>query len=209
MYILGINAYHGDSSACLLKDGVVICATEEERFRRIKHWAGFPSQAILFCLKDAGITLLEIDHVTISRDPKANFYKKVLYSLRFTISISTIWDRLINSRKVSSVKEELAIIFGVKETNIKAKIHNIEHHRSHIASSFFVSRFEKSAILSIDGFGDFTSTMSAIGNGNSFNDAFSKIINEKYDSSLIKNYVKKNYDWVVIVGKFINLIKNK
>ena len=99
MYILGINAYHGDSSACLLKDGVVICATEEERFRRIKHWAGFPSQAILFCLEDADITLSEIDHVTISRDPMANFYKKVIHSLRYTISISTIWDRLMNSKK--------------------------------------------------------------------------------------------------------------
>ena len=168
MYILGINAYHGDSSACLLKDGVVICATEEERFRRIKHWAGFPSQAILFCLEDAGITLSEIDHITISRDPRANFYKKVLYSLKYTLSISTIWDRLMNSKKVSSVKGELANAIGVKETDIKAQIHNIEHHRSHIASSFFASRFEKSAILSIDGFGDFTSTMSAIGNGNSF-----------------------------------------
>ena len=168
MYILGINAYHGDSSACLLKDGVVICATEEERIRRIKHWAGFPSQAILFCLEDAGITLSEIDHITVSRDPRANFYKKVLYSLKYTISISTIWDRLMNSKKVSSVKGELASVFGVKETDIKAQIHNIEHHRSHIASSFFASRFDKSAILSIDGFGDFTSTMSAIGNGNRF-----------------------------------------
>jgi len=168
MYILGINAYHGDSSACLLKDGIVICAAEEERFRRIKHWAGFPSQAILFCLEDAGITISEIDHVTISRDPRANFYKKVLHSLRYTISISTILDRFMNSKKVSSIKGELSCIFGVKESDIKAKIHNIEHHRCHIASSFFASRFEKSAILSIDGFGDFTSTMSAIGNGNSF-----------------------------------------
>ena len=125
MYILGINAYHGDSSACLLKDGVVICATEEERFRRIKHWAGFPSQAILFCLEDAGITLSEIDHITVSRDPRANFYKKVLYSLKYTISISTIWDRLMNSKKVSSVKGELANAIGVKETYIKAQIHNI------------------------------------------------------------------------------------
>ena len=76
MYILGINAYHGDSSACLLKDGIVICAAEEERFRRIKHWAGFPSQAILFCLEDASITLSEIDHVTISRDQELIFTKK-------------------------------------------------------------------------------------------------------------------------------------
>ena len=168
MYILGINAYHGDSSACLLKDGVVVCATEEERFRRIKHWAGFPSEAIKFCLEDEDISIEQVDHITISRDPKANFYKKVLFSLKYKISITTIWDRLKNSKKVSSVKEKLATIFGVPESSIRAELHNIEHHRSHIASSFFASRFEKSAILSIDGFGDFTSTMSAVGSGSKF-----------------------------------------
>ena len=168
MYILGINAYHGDSSACLLKDGVVICATEEERFRRIKHWAGFPSEAIKFCLEDAGITIRDVDYITISRDPKANFLKKVIHSLKYSIGLSTIWNRLLNSKKVRSVKGELAAIFNLKETDIRAELHNIEHHRSHIASSFFASRFEKSAILSIDGFGDFTSTMSAVGNANKF-----------------------------------------
>jgi len=168
MYILGINAYHGDSSACLLKDGVVLCASEEERFRRIKHFAGFPTEAIKFCLEDEGISIHDIDHVTISRDPKANFSKKIIYTLKNSISISSIWDRLINSIKVSSIKGQLAKLFELKESDIKATIHNIEHHRSHIASSFFASRFEKSAILSIDGFGDFTSTMSAIGNSNKF-----------------------------------------
>ena len=82
MYILGINAYHGDSSACLLQDGVVICATEEERFRRIKHWAGFPSESIKFCLEDEGITIEAVDYITISRDPKANFYKKIRHVLQ-------------------------------------------------------------------------------------------------------------------------------
>lgn len=168
MYILGINAYHGDSSACLLKDGVVLCASEEEKFRRIKHWAGFPTEAIKFCLEDEGISIHDIDHVTISRDPKANFSRKIIHTLKNSISISTIWDRLINSKKVSSIKGELAKLFELPESDIKATIYNIEHHRSHIASSFFASRFEKSAVLSIDGFGDFTSTMSAIGNGNKF-----------------------------------------
>ena len=168
MYILGINAFHGDSSACLLKDGKVLCATEEERFRRVKHWAGFPSEAIKFCLEDEGISIEQVDHITISRDPKANFFKKVLHSLKNSISISTIWNRLTNAKKVSSVKGELAKIFELPESEIKAEVHNIEHHRSHIASSFFASRFDKSAILSIDGFGDFTSTMTAIGKGNKF-----------------------------------------
>ena len=168
MYILGINAYHGDSSACLLKDGIVVCATEEERIRRIKHWAGFPSQAIKFCLEDEGITIEQVDYITISRDPKANFYKKILHALRYSMSISAIWDRLGNSKKVSSVKQELANLFQLPIASIKAEVHNIEHHRSHIASSFFSSPFKESAILSIDGFGDFTSTMTAVGSGNKF-----------------------------------------
>ena len=168
MYILGINAYHGDSSACLLKDGIVVCATEEERIRRIKHWAGFPSQAIKFCLEDEGITIEQVDYITISRDPKANFYKKILHALRYSMSISAIWDRLGNSKKVSSVKQELANLFHLPIASIKAEVHNIEHHRSHIASSFFASPFKESAILSIDGFGDFTSTITAVGSDNKF-----------------------------------------
>ena len=168
MYILGINAYHGDSSACLLKNGEVICATEEERFRRIKHWAGFPSEAIKFCLQDEGINIAEVDYITISRDPKANFYKKIVYSLSHLSSLYSIWDRFRNSKRVSSVKSELASIFELPESAITAKLYNIEHHRSHIASSFFASRFNESAILSIDGFGDFTSTMTAVGKGNKF-----------------------------------------
>ena len=180
MYILGINAYHGDSSACLLKDGKVLCATEEERFRRIKHWAGFPSEAIKFCLEDARITIEQVDYITISRNSKANFYKKIIYSLRYLMSLSSIWDRLTNLKKVNSVKVELSSIFKLPQSSIKAKIYNIEHHRSHIASSFFASRFNESAILSIDGFGDFTSTMTAVGKGNRF-----KVLNEiNYPHSL-------------------------
>ena len=166
MYILGINAFHGDSSACLLKDGVVVCATEEERFRRIKHWAGFPTEAIKFCLEDAGISVSDLDYITISRDPKANFSKKIIHTLKNRVGLKSIFDRLMNSKKVRSIKSELADLFGVKESDITAEFHNIEHHRSHIASSFFASKFKKSAILSIDGFGDFTSTMTAIGTDN-------------------------------------------
>ena len=166
MYILGINAYHGDASACLLNDGKIICATEEERFTRVKHWSGFPSESIKFCLADADITIDQIDYVTFSRDPKAKFLKKILYSLRHNVRFSTIIDRLIHSIKAKSVKNRLASLFNIKKKLIKAKIYNIEHHRSHIASSFFASKFQESALLSIDGFGDFTSTMTAIGKGN-------------------------------------------
>ncbi len=166
MYILGLNAFHGDSSACILKDGEVIVALEEERIRRIKHWAGFPIEAIKYCLQDAGITIKDIDYITISRDPSANVLKKIKHTLKNKVSFSAILDRYTNSKKVKSVKATLAEEFGVSEKDIKAEIHNIEHHRSHLGSSFFASPFEKSALLSIDGFGDFTSTMTAVGNGN-------------------------------------------
>lgn len=166
MYILGINAYHGDSSACILQDGVMIAATEEERFRRIKHWAGFPSEAIMFCLKEANISIEEVDHVTISRNPSANIHKKILHSVKNLVSIKALKDRLANTKKVGDVKQELAKALQVDSSKIKAEVHNIEHHRSHLASAFFASPFEESAILSIDGFGDFTSTMIAKGNGN-------------------------------------------
>ncbi len=166
MYILGLNAFHGDSSACILKDGEVVVALEEERIRRIKHWAGFPIEAIKYCLQDAGISIKEIDYITISRDPSANVLKKIKHTLKNKVSFSAILDRYTNSKKVKSVKATLAEELGVLESDIKAEIHNIEHHRSHIGSSFFASPFEKSALLSIDGFGDFTSTMTAIGNGN-------------------------------------------
>jgi len=166
MYILGINAYHGDSSACILKNGIVIAGTEEERFRRIKHWAGFPSEAIKFCLKEAGISIQDLDHVTISRDHHANIHKKIIHSVKNLVSIKAMKDRLSNTKKVGNVKSELCKLFEIEESELKAQIHNIEHHRSHLASAFFASPFEESAILSIDGFGDFTSTMIGKGKGN-------------------------------------------
>lgn len=166
MYILGINAYHGDSSACLFKDGKMICAIEEERIRRIKHWAGFPSEAIKFCLNDAGINISDIDYITIGRNPSAHLAKKIVSSLKKLGKLQFIKDRLANLKKVTSIKSEFANALGVKESSIKAEIKHIEHHRSHMASAFFVSPFEESAILSIDGFGDFSSTMLGSGKGN-------------------------------------------
>ena len=169
MYILGINSYHGDSSACIYKDGVIIAASEEERFRRIKHWAGFPVLAIKFCLDEAGIDIRDVDHIAISRDPKANFGKKVFAAIKNRLSLKNISDRMRNLKKAKSIDEEFIAHFGLKPNELKAQIHNVEHHRSHLASAFFASPFKESAILSIDGFGDFTSTMTAVGKGNQLN----------------------------------------
>ncbi|MBL7978421.1 MAG: hypothetical protein JNN12_08775 [Bacteroidetes Order II. Incertae sedis bacterium] len=168
MYILGINAYHGDASACILKDGVLIAATEEERIRRIKHWAGLPTEAIRFCLKEAGITLKEVDVMAVSRDPMAKIEQKIFHSLKKMVSWAAIKDRAGNSFKIKQIKEDVATALGHEESEIKATLRFVEHHRSHIASSFFVSPFHEAAILSIDGFGDFSSTMRATGQNTQF-----------------------------------------
>lgn len=161
MIILGLNAYHGDASAAILKDGKLVCAIEEERIRRIKHWAGLPTEAVRFCLNDCGIDMSDVDYIAISRNPKANFFKKISHTISNGISISNIKDRLFNAKKIGSLKEELQKEFG----RFDAQIVNVEHHRAHLASAFFASPYDKAALLSIDGFGDFTSTMRAIGSG--------------------------------------------
>ena len=167
MYILGINAYHADSSAAIFKDGIMIAATEEERFTRVKHWAGFPALAIQFCLREAGITLGEVDYITIGRDPRAKFMNKLNYLRKNPSLVFGAFKRYRNSKEVTSLEHEFKKIDpAVDYTVLKDKIKNIEHHRSHLASAFFASPFETSAILSIDGSGDFTTTMIAIGRGN-------------------------------------------
>jgi carbamoyltransferase len=168
MIILGINAYHADSSAAIFVDGKMIAAIEEERFRRVKHWAGFPELAIAFCLQEAGIDYADVDFYAIGRDPRAKFFKKLLYLLKNPAgSFAAVKDRLANSKKVASIDEELARLSRLPATAFSGKIKQVEHHRSHIASAFFASPFNKAACLTIDGSGDFTTTMTAIGEGNS------------------------------------------
>ena len=166
MYILGINAYHGDAAASIVKDGQLIAAAEEERFNRKKHCAGFPALAIRYCLDAAGISLDQVDHIGISRDPSAHLHKKILFSLTKLANLSgLIAARLANAAKIRDLRQDLAKALGVAPSE-KAQFHNVEHHKAHMASCFFVSPFERAAILSIDGFGDFISTMWGMGQGN-------------------------------------------
>ncbi len=169
MYTLGINAYHGDSSACIYRHNELIVATEEERFRRIKHWAGLPTEAIEFCLREAGIGLEEVDVITVSRDPLAKIDEKIIRSIKNLMSLSAIKDRAMNSIKIRGIKGDIAKAFGKDPGQLKAEVKFIEHHRSHMACAFFASDFEESAILSVDGMGDFTSTMRGTGKGNKIN----------------------------------------
>ncbi len=220
MYILGINAYHGDAAAALIKDGRIVAAVEEERFNRIKHCAGFPTESVKYCLRAARIEIDAVDHVGISRDPSAHLHRKVLFAAtraakgiigrrqtavsskrgssptvregadpvsgeQWAVSSSPtakdgtsrngngrgafgqVADRLRNAARVRDLKDDLANALGVAPSDPRARFHNIEHHRAHLASSFFVSPFERAALLSIDGFGDFISTMWGAGAGNS------------------------------------------
>ena len=167
MIVLGINAYHADSSAAIFVDGKMIAAIEEERFRRVKHWAGFPSMAIEFCLKEAEVRLKDVDHIAIGRDPWAKLGKKILFLLQNPgNSVSAVRNRLTNAKKVSTLEDEFVKIEAIGKAELRKKIHNVEHHRSHLASAFFASPFEEAALLSIDGSGDFTTTMIGIGRGN-------------------------------------------
>ena len=164
--ILGLNAFHGDSAACLVVDGVLVAAAEEERFRRVKHWAGFPSEAAKYCLSAAGMTLADVDHVAVNRDPGANLMAKVLFSLSKRPSFEAIKGRLANASKVRDVGTLLREALGDGKP-ARFKVHNVEHHRAHVASSFFVSPFETAAVVSVDGFGDFMSGMWGRGAGTS------------------------------------------
>lgn len=163
MIILGLNAYHADSAACLVHDGTLVAAAEEERFRRVKHWAGFPSEAIRYCLEAAGIGLEAVDHVAINRDPKANFWPKVRYALAKRPSPALVLARLRNRARWGGVAEELAAAFP--DQRFSGTVHEIEHHLAHLASAFLVSPFEEAAVVSVDGFGDFSSAAWGIGRG--------------------------------------------
>jgi carbamoyltransferase len=149
----------------LLVDGKLIAAAEEERFRRIKHWAGFPSDAVRYCLKEAGIGLDQLDHVAINQDSRANLLRKVSYTLANKPNLGLILDRIRNKRKRAGVEEELARLF-LGQT-LRAKIHHVEHHLCHLASAFLVSPFQEAAAVSVDGFGDFASGAWGIGRGHS------------------------------------------
>src|SRR6266852_3499649 len=163
MYILGINAYHGNSSAALVSDGWLIAAVEEERFNRVKYAAGFPSAAIRYCLDAAGITLSEVDHIAIPRNPWARLGTKLMYALKMP---GFARDRAKVLARFVGIPEALAQTFDVSPGKIRAKFHRVEHHHAHLASAFFVSPFEHAALLSADGLGDFASTMWGTGQGN-------------------------------------------
>ena len=162
MNILGINAYHGNASAAIVCDGQLIAAVEEERFNRVKYAAGFPVAAIRYCLKEAGLTLVDIDHVAVPRNPYARLGTKLFYALRMP---SFARERMKVLAKFSGIREALAGAFETDPQKLKSTFHRVEHHVAHLASSFYCSPFEEAALLSADGLGDFASSMWGAGLG--------------------------------------------
>jgi carbamoyltransferase len=175
MIVLGLNAFHGDASAALFVDGELACAVEEERLNRKKHCGGFPRLAVRTCLDVAGVRAQDIDHVAVSRDPRAQLLRKAAYlgeraaRLPFAggAEQSALWSalrqRVANRRRLGTLRELLAAALDVPAEALRAELHQVEHHRAHLASAFFPSEFAEAAVLSLDGFGDFVSTMWGLG----------------------------------------------
>jgi carbamoyltransferase len=163
MIILGVNAFHADSSACILRDGKLIAAAEEERFRRIKHWAGFPERSIAYCLREAGLRLGDVEHIAVNQDDGAGRWRKIGYALAHPPDPLLLIDRLRTRHQRDSVPELISAAFPGER--FRGRLHDVEHHLAHLSSAFHVSPFTEAAILSIDGFGDFASAAWGVGKG--------------------------------------------
>ncbi len=163
--ILGLNAYHGDASAVLLSPRGLEGAMEEERFTRRKHEAGFPQHAVRACLEVAGLAPADLDAVAISRQPRAHLWRKLAFAITGRPRWRLIRDRLRNEAKILSTRRALAEAVQAGPAALRARVHRVEHHHAHLASTFFAAPFDQAAVFSIDGFGDFISTMWGVGRG--------------------------------------------
>jgi carbamoyltransferase len=161
LVILGLNAFHGDSSAALLRDGKLIAAAEEERFRRIKHWAGFPSEAIAYCLREAGVQLSDVEHIAFNQDSRANLLRKILYFVTKHPDIKLVLTRLRNRRARMDIPRLLE--HTLPGQTFRGQVQPVEHHLAHLASAFHVCPFDEAAVVSVDGFGDFSSAAWGVG----------------------------------------------
>ena len=153
--ILGINAYHGDSAACVVVDGTLRAAVEEERFRRVKHWAGFPKQAIAYCLDAAGLSLGDVEYDAINSDPSAHLLKKIGFLVRKRPEFRLVLQRLKNAKDRVSLPQEFERAFP--GSRFQAQVRRVEHHLAHLASAYYAGPFAEASVVSVDGFGDFSS----------------------------------------------------
>jgi carbamoyltransferase len=162
MLVVGINAFHADAAACLLRDGALVAAAEEERFRRVKHWAGFPAEAIRYCLDAAGVDVHQITDVAVNEDRRANLRQKLAYTLAKRPNRRLVLDRLRIARRRAGVRAELS---RLSTRRWQGTVHAVEHHLAHLGSAYLVSPFDEAVAVSVDGFGDFASAAWGRGDG--------------------------------------------
>ena len=170
MYILGISAFYHDSAACLLKDGEIIAAAQEERFTRKKHDAGFPHHAILYCLKEAGIAAKDVDNVIFYEKPFVKFERLLETYLAFAPKGFTSFAKAMPVWIKDKLFQKAALIKELKSTldesvDWRERMLFSEHHLSHAASAYYPSPFDSAAVLTLDGVGEWTTTSLAIGKG--------------------------------------------
>ena len=154
-YILGVNAFHANSSACILKNNQVIFAIEEERINRIKNWSGFPIESIKMCLNHVDIKLNDLEFIALNRNSKSNLKQKVFFSIQNLNNFKYALKKSKNLINLNNIESVFLKEFNLSK--LKPKILFIDHHLAHIASSFLTNKLNNSAILSLDGFGDFAS----------------------------------------------------
>ena len=174
MYILGISAFYHDSAACLLSDGKIIAAAQEERFTRKKHDSGFPHHAIKYCLKEADINASQIDNIVFYEKPFVKFERLLETYLAFAPKGFTSFAKAMPLWIKDKLFQKSALIKELKSTldkNIdwQKRLLFSEHHLSHAASAFYPSPFESAAVLTLDGVGEWTTTSLAIGKGSNLN----------------------------------------
>jgi carbamoyltransferase len=157
--ILGINAYHAGASAALLIDGLPVAAVAEERLNRVKYYAKFPALAIRHCLDAAGVFFGDIDYVALGRDPKANLAQKAAFGLKNITSLPTLLKTKSRRDNLNDLKSMIAEQCEVDPSVLRFRQCNIEHHLAHMASSYFVSDWDRAAGFTVDGSGDFVSCM--------------------------------------------------
>jgi len=160
--IIGISAYYHDSAACLLKNGVIVSAVQEERFSRKKHDFSFPNKAIEYCLKEGNLSIKEIDAIAFYEKPYLKF-ERLLYQFVETFPKSA--GVFIDSIPLW-ISEKLLVPKKIEKTGFKGKVFYLEHHLSHAASSFLCSPFKEAAIFTVDGVGEYTTTAFASGKEN-------------------------------------------
>ena len=170
MYILGISAFYHDSAACLLKDGEIVAAAQEERFTRKKHDAGFPNHAIQYCLKEAGIAAKDIDNVVFYEKPFVKFERLLETYLAFAPKGFTSFAKAMPVWIKDKLFQKSALIKELKSTlddsiDWSQRLLFSEHHLSHAASAYYPSPFDSAAVLTLDGVGEWTTTSLAVGKG--------------------------------------------